>query len=421
MEYTLSAKAKAWPVQPELSSAPMSPEGKGCPECQRWAPPEVRLLRGLARMAIEFADEMASLFDPFVTLADRHPRVVVPTRAAPSVAIGRTAAEAAAFITREIPLARAALNRWLAAQKAGSSDMGPGVFRTPEWTPLTAQLADLVVADCGPALSDLIEEALGGARIAIFSSRRPLTLLEQQAQLLSAFTHALAQAFRQGVLSDRLRLFLKEVRDAVTQWAIDHRDWRPSGAFAVSNILAACALRSVVSQLRQQAQARPATGGKADRADEAIGERKSASSGKPEAVTDDGPDRLTLLAWLGTFCLDLGSNHNRFQGYDLQVAVPLEKAHQVIKQYGATFVSDQPPIRHRGPTTLGSRLVYPRKGHGAARVPPPLQLQPPPAGAPLDSRRPTDSRPAAPDELTAADFLPGRLQEPDAPSPTQDD
>lgn len=421
MEYTLSAKAKAWPVQPELSSVSMSPEGKGCPECQRRAPPEVRLLRGLARMVTEFADDMGSLFDPFVALADRHPRVMAPVRATPSVAIGRTAEEGAAVITREIPLARAALGRWLAGQAAGSLAMGPGVFRTPEWTPLTAQLADLVVADCGPALSDLIEEALVGMRIAIFSSTRALTLPQQKIQLLNALSLALAEAFRQGLLSDRLRPFLKEIGDAVTKWAIDHRDWRPSGAFAVSNILVACGLRCVVSQLRQQAQVLPTAGGETGKPSEAGGERKSTPSAKAGAAGGDGPDRLTLLAWLEEFCLDLGSDHDRFQKHDLQLAVPLKKTHQVIRQYCATLASTQPPLRQRGSTTLGSRLVYPRKGHGAARVPPPPQVQPLPGTGASTSLRTTDARPVAPDDLTAADFLPGRLQESDAPSPTQDD
>lgn len=422
MEYTLSAKARAWPVQSELSSASMSPEGKGCPECQRRAPPEVRLLCGLARMVTEFAADMESLFDPFVALADRHPRVVAPTRTAPSVAIGRTAAEAAAFITREIPLACAALNRWLAAQKAGSSAMGSGVFRTPGWTPLTAQLADLVVADCGPALSDLIEEALSEARIAIFKSPHALTLPEQKSQLLSALSLALGQAFRQGLLSDRLRLFLKEVGDAVTQWAIDHRDWRPSGAFAVSNILAACGLRWAVSQLRQQAQALPVGVGESDRPSGFIGERKATQPGKAAAAGKDGPDRQTLLAWLETFCLDLGSDHDRFPGHDLQLAVPLKKTHQVIKQYCATIGSPQPPPRQRGSTTLGSRLVYPRKVHGPARVAPPQQqLQPLSASVSSTSTRTTDPRPVATNDLRADDFLPGRLQESQALSPPAED
>lgn len=246
----------------------------------------------------------------------------------PTVRPDRNAALASADVVRNAPLIRQKVQAWLEGCRPGSAEAGARIFCEPQWTALTADLADLIVADCGPRLAEIARQVVAGAGATIESAVHRVSEVDQQRALARALASVIAgesadaaQAGARPLLSEPVARCLGQVRADVQGWTRDHKGHGSqvaglAGPHVVANIVFACGLRSIVQQLRQQAQ-----------------------SPTPASRWIEGRQGLAraseadLYGWLEKMCLDVGHGHDKFDSHEIFVAPALNEAHKAIKQF----------------------------------------------------------------------------------------
>ncbi len=405
---------------PSARQSPVRPQDNGLQtEASRTAGQPASLQRGsggpgLIRSALAYAaravEDLETMLFPFPDLSARQPRLP----SAPQVRYDRKDRVAAEDVRRNGPLIGSQVKAWIDSQAPGTAAAGARIFcddKPGQWTPLTAQLADLVVADCGPRLAQWARDIVSGAGSKIESASR----CDSQEDQARAVVNALANEICITNSDRSARLFspdlvrhLGDMRRDVQDWTLRHggRGWEQvglPGAHVVGNILFACGLRAVVEQLRREAQTQPPT----------PSNRWIEGRGGLARVSE-----ADLYGMLEEFCLDLthGQRDVLLENHGLSLAAKVGKtAHPAAKQLHTTIAYSR-DVKQLQPATLTPNLVTPGK-HGqrtqATTVIHPLQV-----ASPLqsDSQRTPSSRSRSEhSELSAAEFMtPGRhpAQEP---------
>lgn len=351
------------------------------------------------RYLAKAVEDLETMLFPFPDLLARRP--CIP--AAPQVRHDREDGVAAADVKRNAPLIRRQLNAWINRQAPGTVEAGARIFcdhKPGEWTPLTAHLADLVVADCGPRLAQLAREVISGAGRQIESSVRRDSPEDQAGAVVTAVANEICAMSGtmfadngEHLLSPDLRAFLLGVRKDVQDWTLRHSssDWGPAGlpgAHVVGNVLFACGFRAVVEQLRREAQSQPPT--PSSRWIEGRGGAARASE-------------ADLYGMLEAFCLDLthGQRQLLADNHSLTLAAKVGKtAHPAAKQFHSTLAYSK-DLKQLQAATVTAGLMKPAK-RGSTAVVHPLGLASPQG---VDAQRTPSSRSESRhSELSADEF-----------------
>lgn len=377
------------------------PAGPGPCRCQALGP--LQGIRSALRYLAQAARDLETLFLPLPTLSSRQPRA--PARASvPQLRYDRKDGPAEADLRRNAPLLRGQVQAWLEAQRCGAPQAGPRIFcegQPQQWTPLTAHLADLVVADCGPKLAQLARDVVSGAGRRIETAIHQVSPQDQERAVVIALANAIrntpatvASDGHDPLLSPALVRFLGQVRSDVQVWTLQHgatqkEDAGLAGAHVVGNILFACGLRSVVAQLRREALSQPPT---------------------PSSRWIDGrggaarASEANLYGWLETMCLDIGHGRNLLERYDVFVAADLgKKAHGAVKRFCAAIPSHHDKdLKHLQTPQPSPRLVIAGQRVIASQPPHPLGMASP--QQPDSDHTPTSRSVSAHSDLSAEEF-----------------
>lgn len=361
---------------------------------------------GLVRSALQYVaravGDLEAMLFPYPDLAARQPRLpsVPQARMAstPQVRHERKDAVAETDVQRNAPLIRQAVKDWLQAQTPGAPATGAHMFcdgAPGQWKALSAQLADLVVADCGPTLAQMARDIVTAAGTRIETAVKQVNEDSQQQALGDALAQVIGEATASGegpLLSPVLARFLGDIRADVQLWTRDHgaTGWRTiglAGPNAMGNILFACGMRSVVEQLRREAQDKPPT--PSSRYIEGRGGVARASE-------------ATLYGWLEKMCLDVGHGQPQVlkDRYGLFTAASLgKKADPAVRRLCAAIPYTE-DLTNLTKTPLTPRLVRPGKS-----ITSPVGALPHSVSSPskTDSQRMSASRSESPHDVLSAD------------------
>ncbi len=335
----------------------------GQPAGIRQGPAGAGAIRSALRYLAKAVEDLETMLFPYPDLRTRQPHLPpapqVRMASTPQVRYDRKDAAAAGDVQRNAPLIRQAVKDWLQSQAPGAAATGARMFceSAPQrWTALSAQLADLVVADCGPRLAQLAREVVTAAGTQIEVAVKPTNEDAQQKILADALAQVVSQANPNGdgaLLSPGLAQFLAQVRPDVQDWTHDHGStgWQAiglAGPNVTGNILFACGLRAVVAQLGQEAQSKPPT------PSSHYIEGRSGAARASEA---------TLYAWLEKMCLD--ASHGQPQvlkdRYGIFTAASLgRKVHQSVQRFCAAIPYTQ-DLTSLQPAPITPKLLRPGK------------------------------------------------------------
>ncbi len=420
MEQCLDSKARAaWqsPARPEDNVPPSAASrAVGSSAGVRQGPASPGVIRSALQYLAQALEDLETMLFPGPDLSSRGPRLpsapAIRLASTPQVPHDRKGAVAADDVQRNAPLIRQAVNDWLQAQAPGAASTGARMFCEADparWTALSAQLADLVVADCGPRLAQLAREVVTAAGTQIEIALTPVSEDEQQKILADVLARVIGQASPNGgapLLSPALAGFLGQVRSDVQAWTSGHGStgWQTvglAGPNVVANILFACGLRAVVAQLSREAQSQPPT--PSSRFIQGRGGAARASE-------------ATLYGWLQKMCLDVGHGQPLVlkDRYGIFTAASLgRKANQAVRRLVAAIPYKQ-DLTSLTPAPITPRLVQPGKP-----VLSPSQVHPQAVSSPAkpeEERTPSSRSASRHSDVSAEEFVTrGRhpAQEPD--------
>lgn len=235
------------PQPPTLSTTPSPGRPRAPVQVCQVAPP-CSWLKTIAQAVVTFGSDMEVLFVPFVALEARHAQPLKPVASSPAAPVESSASRPTRRATPgEVATAR--LSQWLeSGVKPGPATAGPRIFAGTDWTPLTGALADLVKADCGPALSQVVRESVRAAA-ALAGDQKAAAASAAQSALVKTLRTQLAQQCQQGLGSGALWQFVAGSNARVAQWEAAGSGRLDSVRHVGANILIACGLRNIAQEL----------------------------------------------------------------------------------------------------------------------------------------------------------------------------